>query len=315
MQYRVLGESGLKVSHLCFGSLTLGALQRNYSTEYGASLIRHALENGVNFIDTAELYETYSHIKAALRKWPGEVVVCTKTYAYSRDQAARSVEEARKKLDREVIDIFLLHEQESRLTLEGHRPALEYLVECREKGIIKAAGVSTHYQEVVRAAASMEEVQVIHPLLNKPGIGIRDGSAGDMINAIEMAKKKGKGIFIMKPLAGGHLVNLAEEALSFARDFSLADAVAVGMGSKAEVEYAVALFGNKEVPESLKQEAGNRKRKLFYLKEDCSFCMNCVQACPQDAVSWDNGPVIDHSRCILCGYCGAYCSSFCLRIV
>ena len=67
-------------------------------------------------------------------------------------------------LDMDVLDIFLLHEQESRLTLRGHREALEYYLNEREKGRIRAVGVSTHNIEVVRAICEMPEIDVVHPL-------------------------------------------------------------------------------------------------------------------------------------------------------
>jgi len=63
----------------------------------------------------------------------------------------------------------MLHEQESRLTLKGHREALEYYISMKEKGIIKAVGVSTHNVEVVEACCEMPEVDVIHPIVNKAG--------------------------------------------------------------------------------------------------------------------------------------------------
>jgi len=64
----------------------------------------------------------------------------------------------------------MLHEQESRLTLKGHREALEYYISMKEKGIIKAVGVSTHNVEVVEACCEMPEVDVIHPIVNKAGM-------------------------------------------------------------------------------------------------------------------------------------------------
>ena len=59
----VLGNTSIKVSRMCFGSLTIGPLQRNLPLAEGSSLIRTALEAGVNFIDTAQLYRNYSYIR------------------------------------------------------------------------------------------------------------------------------------------------------------------------------------------------------------------------------------------------------------
>ena len=54
---------------------------------------------------------------------------------------------------------------------------------------------------------SCDEIEIIHPIVNKEGIGIQDGNIEDMLTAIEKAYNKGKGIYGMKPLGGGHLIN------------------------------------------------------------------------------------------------------------
>lgn len=55
----MLGNTGIEVSELCYGTLTLGPLQAQISARDGADAIRFALERGVNFIDTAHTYGTY----------------------------------------------------------------------------------------------------------------------------------------------------------------------------------------------------------------------------------------------------------------
>ena len=115
------------VSRLCFGALTIGPLQANLPVREGAAVIRKALESGVNFIDTAELYRTYPYIREALRGFTGDVAICSKCYAYTRQDMQKSVEKALIELDRDYIDIFMLHEQESALTIKGHWEAYEYL--------------------------------------------------------------------------------------------------------------------------------------------------------------------------------------------
>ena len=185
MQYNKLGFTDLTVSKLCFGSLTISPLQADLSIDDGAELILYAMEMGVNFIDTAEFYRNYQYINRALKKAKGELIISSKSYAYTYEGMKESVEKARKEMDKDVVDIFMLHEQESRLTLKGHREALDYLVDAKAKGIIRAIGVSTHTVEVVNAAADMQEIDVIHPLINFKGLGIKDGTLHDMEVAIK----------------------------------------------------------------------------------------------------------------------------------
>ena len=62
MIYNNLGNTNLKVSILCFGSLAISPLQTNLSLDEGADIILSAMYKGVNFIDTAEFYQNYEYI-------------------------------------------------------------------------------------------------------------------------------------------------------------------------------------------------------------------------------------------------------------
>ncbi len=105
----LLGNTNIKVSRLCFGSLTMTPFQANLSIEEGAKLIQYAYTKGINFIDTAEIYDNYKYIKEALkginRK---DYVIATKTYAYSKEMAEESLNLALKELDTDYIDIFFI---------------------------------------------------------------------------------------------------------------------------------------------------------------------------------------------------------------
>nr|WP_250160186.1 aldo/keto reductase [Caloranaerobacter azorensis] len=75
MEYRNLGKTNIKVSRICFGSLTMGPLQANLPIETGANIIKYAYERGINFLDTAELYDNYEYIKEALKTIPRENIL------------------------------------------------------------------------------------------------------------------------------------------------------------------------------------------------------------------------------------------------
>lgn len=60
-------------------------------------------------------------------------VITTKTYAYDRKGALASLEKARREMDVDIIPIFMLHEQESALTLQGHKEALDFFGSKRER--------------------------------------------------------------------------------------------------------------------------------------------------------------------------------------
>ncbi|HHV29211.1 aldo/keto reductase [Acetivibrio mesophilus] len=314
MEYCKLGNTDLEVSKLCFGGLIIGPLQANLPPERGAEIILKAFELGVNFIDTAELYGTYPHIRQALKKTNKNIVIATKSYAYSAEGAKESLEKARKELDIDVIDIFLLHEQESRLTLRGHREALEYYISMKEKGIIKAVGASTHNVEVVDACAEMPEIDIIHPIINKSGIGIGDGTIEDMLKAVKKAYDAGKGIYGMKPLGGGNLIKSYEDSMDFVLNIPYIHSIALGMQSIEEVIMNVCVFECKEVPQDVKKNLESRKRQL-HIDWWCEGCGKCVERCKQEALRLVDGKArVLEEKCVLCSYCASVCPVFAIKV-
>lgn len=315
MKYNELGHTGIKVSKLCFGGLTVGPLQANLSPAEGGRIIRHALEGGVNFIDTAQLYETYSHIRSGLKGVKREdVVIASKSYAYDRKTALDSVEEALKELDTDYIDIFLMHEQESVHTIRGHYEALETFLELKEKGIIRAVGLSTHNVSGVQAANAYPEIEVIHPIINISGLGITDGTLDEMLDEVKKFHDSGGGVFSMKPLGGGNLLNRVTSSFDFILGLDCVDSVAVGMQTLDEVNYNVKRFKEERIDAKLVEAVRRQPRKLK-IADWCTRCGACVEKCSHKALSLKDRVIIDHEKCVLCGYCAAVCKDFCIKVI
>lgn len=314
MKYAVLGSTGIKVSRLCFGTLTMGPLQRNLPLSQGVGLLESAFSFGVNFLDTAEIYGTYPYVKEALRIKP-DAVVCTKSYSYDIATAEKSFRAAAEGIGREYIDIFLLHEQESEHTVRGHWEAIEYFLKRKRQGYIGALGLSTHYVAGVAGANKYPELQVVFPLINKTGIGIADGTSEQMLHEIRRAHALGKGVFAMKPLGGGHLIHKRREALRYVMEEPSIQAVAIGMQSEAEVKYNCALFSGMEPPQDSVQDIDRQPRRLL-IQDWCEGCGACVRRCKNHALSLVDGKaMVDASRCALCGYCAAACPQFCIKVI
>lgn len=321
MEYRTLGKTGLTVSRLCFGVLTMGPLQANLPLAEGVALLEYAAAQGVNFFDTAASYGTYPYLRSFLKKARGrQPIIASKSYAVTAREMRASLEQAREGLDRDVVDIFLLHEQESALTLKGHQQALEFLVESRERGTVRAVGISTHTVAGVRAVLDRPEIDLAHPLFNIKGLGIRDGSREAMLDAIRSAWSREKGIYLMKALGGGHLLPMAEQALAYAFGQECAASVAVGMQTRAEIDFNARLAGGMPVSQEMRAAAagpgaGGAVRRLR-IEDWCEGCGECMQACPQDALSpgEDGRIAVDGDACLLCGYCAGACPHFCLKV-
>lgn len=146
MKYKKLGRTGLLVSELCFGTMTFGGkgfwtaigdLQQNVAND----LIARALDAGVNFIDTADIYsegESEKILGKALGNKRKEVVLASKVYGpmgtgpndagLSRKHIMQAVEDSLKRLNTDYLDLYQIHGFDALTPMEETMRALDDLV-------------------------------------------------------------------------------------------------------------------------------------------------------------------------------------------
>ena len=112
MQYTTLGKTGLKVSVAglgCGGNSRIG-LGTGLSEAQSIALVREALDLGVNFLDTANAYETEGIVGKAIKGRPRDsVVISTKSHATSAAAVLANLDNSLRQLDTDYVDIFHLH--------------------------------------------------------------------------------------------------------------------------------------------------------------------------------------------------------------
>ena len=311
-----LGRTELQVSRLVYGTLPLGPLQANLSPKSGGELIRHALDSGVNMLDTAELYGTYKHIREALRDFDKKVHVISKTHAATAADARKHVEHALREMDLPKLDVVHLHGARLDNPFVDRAEVFAELKQMKREGLIDFIGLSTHYICAVRQAADHPDVDVIHPLINRTGMGILDGSAAEMAAAIAYAASKDKGIYGMKALAGGNLIKSARESFRYVLKLDGMHAFAIGMLTKAEIDGNLSLVNNDIAEAATWVELEKRERKIQIMEQFCKGCGACVPACTNHGIYLKEGKAkIKREDCILCGYCAAACPDFIIRVV
>ncbi len=316
MEKVLLGNTGIEVSRLCFGALPLGPLQKDVPVEEAGDFIAYGLDNGINFIDTAQGYRTYPHIKNALGKTRVRPIIATKSTADSYEGMEKAVLEAIEAMGIDHIDIFHLHAARVQQDVfERRKDALQCLLDYKKKGIIKAVGISTHNVKTVEAAACREDIDVVFPLINKVGRGILEGTVEDMEKAIALCSEKGKGIYLMKVIGGGTMIDEFDSSLDYAMSFGGKYSIALGMVSREEVIYNVKYFnGERDLEGIIKTR---NKKNVRVLQSMCVSCGNCIEVCHSGAIYFDDTGKsrVDPSKCIQCGYCVAACPQFCIRVV
>lgn len=310
MRKNVLGNTGLEVTPVGFGVLTIGKTQLNMSVEDGSAVLKYALERGINFLDTAQYYDTYHFIKHALKGTNYDPVITSKCLDPSYSQMKYAVEQARKEMDRDVIDIFLLHEVRNDPDWDDRKGAWEYLQEAKAKGIVKAIGVSTHHVDVAQKAADIQELDVLFPLINFKGLGIRrgneSGTKDEMAAAIQKNSDNGKGVFTMKVFGGGNLTGHYLEALDYVTALSGVSSMMVGFGYNHEIDRIIEYIDGN-IDRSYSPDI--TKKKIHIDEGDCESCGACIKKCPNHAIHFnDNGAAsVNHGVCITCGYCAPVC--------
>jgi predicted aldo/keto reductase-like oxidoreductase len=318
MKRSELGNTGLEVTELCFGTLIFGKLQANISPEEGARAIRRARELGINFFDTAQIYGTYPHLREGLKGDKDDLVIASKSRVKSYEEMKDAVEEALLAMELEHIDIFHLHLVKSDEDLRQREDALECLQDYKERGIISAIGISAHSPKGVKAVLDRDEIEVVFPVINKKGIGIIDGTFQEMLSVIKAAKERGKALYAMKPLGGGHLINDIKSSIDYVRGLGIFDSISVGMKTPEEVEMDVGIFEGDENYIKQAEKLGIIKRTLkrLVIYDTCIACGTCEENCDQGAIKVvDNKARVDRDKCILCGYCASSCPVFCIRVV
>lgn len=188
--------------------------------------------------------------------------------------------------------------------------AWEALKDARTKGLVRAIGLSTHHIDITEAAASMPDLDVVFPLINYAGLGIRKGDAfgskEEMLEAIRLCHRAGKGVFSMKAFGGGSLTAHYQEALDYVFSKEEIDSVMIGFGKNAEVDDLLSYLDG-EMEKSYNPDVS--KKKVYINQEDCEGCGSCKAACPAGAIFYnDNGLAeVDHDKCLTCGYCSPVC--------
>lgn len=307
MRYVRVGETGLRVSRLCFGTLQLGPMLAQVPSIQAVELLTYAFERDINAFDTAKTFRSRDLLASAFRNNP-DVVIIDKSPSRTYEEMERDIAESLVELDREEADIFLLYDVRSREDFAMRQGAWDYLKEAKEMGLVKAIGLSTHTVEVAELASELPEVDFVQVAFNLTGAGILDGDRSAMERAMGKLKEAGKTVCAIKPLAGGMLTrDMWREALEFVFNHPLVDCVCVGMTTHEEVDANCAIANAEGLSGDLQEFLKGMRRKLVIL-DWCNGCEACIPVCPQKALYMHSGfAKVIQELCDWCGKCGPVC--------
>ncbi|MER7208313.1 aldo/keto reductase [Streptosporangium sp. NPDC000239] len=213
MRYRVLGGTGIEVSVHCLGTMMFGAVG-NPDHDECVRMIHTALDQGVNFVDTADMYsagESEEIVGKALLGRRDEVVLATKVHfpmgegpnrsGNSRRWIVKEVEESLRRLRTDWIDLYQVHRPDHRTDIEETLSVLSDLV---RQGKIRAFGCSSFpAEEVVEAYHVAERRGLMRFRTEQPPYSLL--ARGAERSVLPTCRRLGMGALTWSPLAWGFL--------------------------------------------------------------------------------------------------------------
>ncbi|TDW94312.1 aryl-alcohol dehydrogenase-like predicted oxidoreductase [Kribbella pratensis] len=221
MHYRTLGRTGIKVSPYALGAMMFGAVG-NDDREESIRIIHKALDAGINFVDTADMYSyggSEEIVGEALKGRREHVVLATKSHlpmgddpnqrGNSRRWIMTAVENSLRRLQTDYIDLFQMHRPDPETDIEETLSALTDLI---RSGKVRAIGTSTmpaselvesHWVAERRGLERFRTEQPPYSILNR----------GIEREVLPVVQKYGMGALVWSPLAGGQLTGRAPSDL------------------------------------------------------------------------------------------------------
>ncbi|WP_306338065.1 aldo/keto reductase [Streptomyces sp. KL118A] len=213
MRYRVLGGTGIEVSPYCLGTMMFGHVGNGDHADC-ARIIHAALDEGINFVDTADMYsagESETIVGKALKGRRDDVVLATKVHfpmgegpnrgGNSRRWIVKEVEESLRRLDTDWIDLYQVHRPDHTTDIEETLSALTDLV---RQGKIRAFGCSTFpADEIVEAHHVADRRGLQRFRTEQPPYSLL--ARGIEKRVLPVAERLGMGVLTWSPLASGFL--------------------------------------------------------------------------------------------------------------
>lgn len=232
-----LGRTGIRTSRLAMGTGTIGFGGGSNQTR-NSPLTRLLLDgyhtNGLRFFDSADSYGSHPFVAEALKQLPRDkVTVLTKTDTRNPAGVRADLDRFRRELGTDHLDVVLIHCVTEKDWTTRYRPVMDVLEEAKQKGILRAHGVSCHSLPALRLAAADPWVDINLVRLNPIGSHM-DADPATIVSLIRQMRSNGAGVVGMKILGQGDLRDKPAEAIRYALSTGVLDAITIGAESQRE---------------------------------------------------------------------------------
>jgi 1-deoxyxylulose-5-phosphate synthase len=247
-----LGKSGVRVSRLGLGTGSDGgSVQRTMGQEGFTRLVRHALDRGITFFDTADNYGgMHVMLREALRGVDRDRIQIQTKIPFNRYQdPLRELDRFRREVGVDHFDSVLIHCTLTRSWPEEQKRLTDQLAEAKRTGVTRSHGVSVHGLEALRGATEtawtdIALVRVNHNGRHMDGPTGRWSEPGDRDGAlphIRRLHRSGQGVVGMKLIGNGDFTDAESRrrSIHFVMGLDFVDAVVIGFKSAAEIDEAI----------------------------------------------------------------------------
>ena len=255
-----LGKTGIKTSFLAQGTGYNGGNRASEQTRLGKAgfdrLVHHSLDHGISFLDMADLYGSHPYVKDVVKGIPRSKLTMLSKIWPRKDKwvtpppsggAKAEVDRFRKELATDYLDICLIHCMMDTKWPTQYERIRDELSELKEKGGVRAVGVSCHNLGRLKVAAEHPWVDVIFARVNNKCTAKYscDGTVEEVTSTLKTARKNGKAVVGMKIFGAGKLVKPEEKdaSLKFVLGGNLVDAMTIGMLSTKQVDDTLERIG------------------------------------------------------------------------
>ena len=298
-KYVRLGRTGLKISDISFGSSQLRSGEEH--------LVRHALERGINYFDTAETYtrgDSETVLGNALKGWRNQIYLATKMHAgseTSRRSMMHSLDGSLKRLQTDRVEVIFNHAVNDVSRLQNDEWQ-EFVLLAKRQGKIRFTGISGHAGHLIECVDYALDHDLVDVLLLSHNFGQDPtfyekftrsfdfvANQPEVTRVIEKAYQQNVGVIAMKVLRGARLNDMrpfekdgftyAQAAFKWALSNPNLHASIVSMTSISKIDEYLGASGEREVTDTDFEllEHYARLTNMTYCRHACN---DCEGACP-----------------------------------
>ena len=261
-----LGRTELYVTKTAFGALPI----QRISTADAVKLVRRAVEGGINYFDTANMYtDSEEKLGQALEGIREQVVISTKSAGKDRQTVQAHIEQSLRSLRTDYIDLFQFHNPAVLPDIHDPDGPFAAVLEAKQKGYIRHIGITNHRLGVAReaiASGNFETLQFPFCYLAAP----------QDLELVELCKSADMGFIAMKGLSGG-LLNNAAACFAFMQQYPTVVPI-WGIQRQEELEQWLALSSDPPAMTAELQAVIDQDRRELAgdFCRSCGYCLPCA---------------------------------------